>query len=37
MDLPAGRLLFASMAPSHGRLHGYSTCAFIDEPRSADV
>ena len=37
MDLPAGRLLFASTAPSHGRLHGHSTCAFIDEPRSADV
>jgi maltooligosyltrehalose trehalohydrolase len=37
MDLPAGRLLFASTALSHGRLHGHCTCAFIDEPRSTDV
>ena len=36
MDLPAGRLLFANSAMRHDRLPGHCTCAFVEEPRSAD-
>ena len=36
LDLPASQPLFANSDMPHGRLPGHCTCAFIDEPRSAD-
>jgi maltooligosyltrehalose trehalohydrolase len=32
--LPAGELLFASTAVSHGTLPGHCTCVLLDRPRS---
>ena len=36
LDLPASQPLFANADMPLGRLPGHCTCAFIDEPRSAD-